>query len=103
MKQIRKGSLQLEGFKSFAAFASEHMDPLNAPEQFVRRITEEIQKAAGKETLVYGLRTESMFAAMVAGLGAVNLLKADQLFRHGRRAGSTGLQGGAGGRQTGAD
>jgi hypothetical protein len=80
MHEIRKRALKFDGFKSFASFALEQgISPLTASahSEFLRRLTEEIRAAAEDDKFMFGNRTEAMFAALVASLGTVSLLKGE--------------------------
>jgi hypothetical protein len=50
-------------------------DPATATEGFVERIRESVHGSHSNEALLHGLRTESMFEALVVSLGAVELIK----------------------------
>src|ERR1700722_750498 len=78
MHQIRRGSLKFEAFKSLAAYAFEQNVPLLAPNtstEFVAELTDAIRTATNDDKFIFGHRTEAMFAAMVACLGSVIIIK----------------------------
>jgi hypothetical protein len=78
MRQIRKGTLKFDGFKTFAEFAFSQKIPLSGTasiDSFVRRLATDIRAATSDDKFVYGHRTHAMFSAMVASLGHVKLIK----------------------------
>ncbi len=78
MKRIPRDPFRFEVFNLLASHAQQQkvtIDTKEAPEQFLQRVRDSVEKALGSETFIYGHHTQALFEALTLSLGAVALLK----------------------------
>ena len=79
MKRLPRDPIRFDLINAFAEFGRLEKislsDPSIATEGFVERIRESVHGSLSNEALLHGLRTESMFEALVVSLGAVEFIK----------------------------
>lgn len=78
MKRLPRDPMRFELINAFDAFGREEKVSLREPaatDGFVAKTRASVERSLSNEALLHGLRTESMFEALVASLGAVEILK----------------------------
>jgi adenylate cyclase len=79
MKRLSRDPMRFDLINAFAEYGREEKVSLRSQEattDFVERVRNSINQSLSNEALLHGVRTESMFEALVASLGdAVEILK----------------------------
>ena len=78
MKRLPRDPMRFELINVFAAFGPEEKVSLREPAAtngFVARTRASVESSLKNEAFLHGLRTQSMFEALVVSLGAVEILK----------------------------
>lgn len=79
MERLPRDPIRFDLVNAFAEFGCEEKvslrDPATATDGFVERTRESVRRSLSNEALLHGLRTQSMFEALLVSLGAVELLK----------------------------
>jgi hypothetical protein len=80
MQRIPRDPIRFDLIDAFAAFGKEEKVSLHDPAArsgFVDRVRTSVATSLGNEALLHGLRTQSMFEALVASLDAAEIIKAE--------------------------
>ena len=78
MKQLPRDPIRFDLINAFAEFGRSERISLSDPkaaDDFVERARASINQSLSNDALLHGMRTEHMFEAMVASLGAIEILK----------------------------
>lgn len=78
MKRLPRDPIRFDLANAFAEFGREDKVDLRDPataDSFVERVRGSVRRSLSNDALLHGIRTQSMFKALVASLGAVELLK----------------------------
>lgn len=79
MKRLPRDPMRFDIFNAFADFGRVERvslrDPATATDGFVKGIRSSVSKSLQNEALLHGIRTESMFEALVVSLGTIELIK----------------------------
>lgn len=84
MKRLQRDPIRFDIFDAFAAFGQQEKVSLRDPAAasgFVDRARASVERSLSNEALLHGLRTESMFEAMTASLGAAEIIKQEDAGR----------------------
>ena len=84
MKRLQRDPIRFDVFDAFAAFGQQEKISLRDPAAasgFVDRARASVERSLSNDALLHGLRTESMFEAMTASLGAVEIIKQEDAGR----------------------
>src|SRR5689334_17565697 len=84
MERLKRDPIRFDLLDAFAAFGQQEKVSLRDPAAttgFVDRARASVEASLSNDALLHGLRTESMFEAMAASLGAVDLIKQEDAGR----------------------
>ena len=79
MKRLPRNPIRFDVFNAFAEFGRLEKvslrDPVAATDGFVEHMRASVRRSISNEAMLHGVRTESMFEALVVSLGTIQLLK----------------------------